>query len=139
MISAIDTNVIVALWDADEPDHLTALSMLGVAGSLGGLVICGAVYGELLAGPGRTQDFIDVFLEDSEILVDWSSSETIWQTTASLFRNTPRASGGKNTASRAAFLQIFTLARALCNGYRLLTLDEEIYRAAFPRLSLVKA
>ena len=53
MITAIDTNVIVGLWDADDALHLAAFDMLEAVSSRGGVVICGAVFGELLAYPGE--------------------------------------------------------------------------------------
>ena len=85
MISAIDTNIIIALWDAEEVFHLTVLEMLDAASSRGGAVICGAVYGELLAFPGRTVEFINEFLKDTDITVDWSSSEAIWRVAGEAF------------------------------------------------------
>lgn len=44
MITAIDTNVIVGLWDANDALHLAAFDLLEAASSRGGLVICGAVF-----------------------------------------------------------------------------------------------
>ena len=139
MISAVDTNVIVALWDAEERDHLTALDLLDEAASRGGIVICGAVFGELLAGPGRTEEFIKNFLEDAEVVVDWSSNETIWRTAGLAFQKyAARRRRGKSGEARRILTDFYIGAHALENGYSLLTLDDGIYRAAFPKLSLFR-
>lgn len=137
MISAVDTNVIVALWDADKRDHLTALSLLDDAASRGGIVICGPVFGELLAGPGRTEEFVNQFLEESEIVVDWSSTEAVWRTAGSAFQTyAARRRRGKSGDPRRILTDFYIGAHAFENGYSLLTLDDGIYRAAFPKLRI---
>ena len=139
MISTVDTNVIVALWDADEHDHLTALDLLDAAASRGGVVICGAVFGELLAGPGRTEEFINNFLEDAEISVDWASNETIWRTAGSAFQKyAARRRRGRSGEARRILTDFYIGAHALENGYSLLTLDDGIYGAAFPMLRIFR-
>ncbi len=137
MTSAIDTNVIVALWDAAESGHLAALNMLEAASARGGLSICGAVYGELLAGPRRTVGFVDQFLRDTNIEVDWSSTETIWRTAGSGFQKyAARRRRGRPGEARRILTDFYIGAHALENGYSLLTLDDGIYRAAFPKLRI---
>lgn len=137
MISAVDTNVIVALWDADKRDHLTALSLLDDAASRGGIVICGPVFSELLAGPGRTEEFVNQFLEESEIVVDWSSTEAVWRTAGSAFQKyAARRRRGKSGDPRRILTDFYIGAHAFENGYSLLTLDDGIYRAAFPKLRI---
>lgn len=137
MISAIDTNVIVALWDADEPSYLAALKMLDGAASRGGVVICGAVFGELLACPGRTVEFVDKFLVDANILVDWSSTQAIWRTAGSAFQQyAVRRRRQKAGDPRRILTDFYIGAHAVEHGYSLLTLDAGIYRAAFPKLTI---
>ena len=139
MISAVDTNVIVALWDADERGHLAALDLLDDAASRGGIVICGAVFGELLACPGRTEEFINKFLEDAEIVVDWSSTETVWRTAGSAFqKHAASRRRGRSGDPRRILTDFYIGAHALENGYSLLTLDGGIYRAAFPKLRIFR-
>ena len=140
MISAVDTNVIVALWDADERGHLTALDLLDDAASRGGVVICGAVFGELLACPGRTEEFINKFLEDAEVVVDWSSTETVWRTAGLAFqKHAARRRRGRSGDPRRILTDFYIGAHAFENGYSLLTLDDGIYRAAFPKLRIFRA
>ena len=138
MISAIDTNIIIALWDAEEVFHVTVLEMLDAASSRGGAVICGAVYGELLAFPGRTVEFINEFLKDTDITVDWSSSEAIWRVAGEAFQKYSARRRRKNAAHPRRILTDFYIgAHALVNGYDLLTLDARIFRASFPTLCIV--
>ncbi len=138
MISAVDTNVIVALWDADERGHLTVLDLLDDAASRGGIVICGAVFGELLACPGRTEEFVNAFLDGVEIVVDWSSTEAVWRTAGSAFqKHAARRRRGRSGDPRRILTDFYIGAHALENGYSLLTLDDGIYRAAFPKLRII--
>src|SRR5256885_811689 len=71
MKTSIDTNVLVALWDADERLHQAARQALDGAQSGGSLVICGVVYAELLAAPERKEEFVDRFCEETQIEVEW--------------------------------------------------------------------
>ena len=138
MISAVDTNVIVALWDADERGHLTALDLLDDAASRGGVVICGAVFGELLACPGRTEEFINKFLDDAEVVVDWSSTEAVWRTAGSAFQKYAARRRGRSSDPRRILTDFYIGAHALENSYGLLTLDDGIYKAAFPKLPIFR-
>lgn len=70
MTSAIDTNVLVALWDQDDTLNLAAQVALDAAFARGQLVICGAVFAELLAFPRRPESFLNQFLNDTGISVD---------------------------------------------------------------------
>ena len=139
MISAVDTNVIVALWDADERGHLTALDLLDDAASRGGVLICGAVFGELLACPGRTEEFVNGFLDDTEISVDWTTNETIWKTAGRAFSEYADRRRKQSSEGPRRILADFLIgAHALENGYGLLTLDDGIYKAAFPKLPIFR-
>ena len=53
MITAVDTNVLVALWDRDDALNSTAQAALDAAFARGKLVISAAVFAELLALPRR--------------------------------------------------------------------------------------
>lgn len=116
---------------------LTALDLLDDAASRGGIVICGAVYGELLAGPGRTEEFVNSFLENAEVSVDWASNEAIWRTAGSAFQKyAARGRRRQYGEPRRVLTDFYIGAHALENGYSLLTLDDGIYRAAFPKLKI---
>jgi predicted nucleic acid-binding protein len=77
MTTAIDTNVIIALWDRDSTLSSAAQTALEVAFHRGRLVIAAPVFAELLAAPGRTEAFVDAFFEDTSIAVEWDLDEAV--------------------------------------------------------------
>jgi len=77
MRTALDTNVISALL-SKEPTSKRAVGLLGKAKMAGGLVICGAVYAELLAYPGMTKEMLERLLEDTGIDVDFELPDVVW-------------------------------------------------------------
>lgn len=137
-MTALDTNMIVGLWDADDALHLPAYEMLDAASSRGGLVICGAVFGELLACPGRSEAFVARFLRDTEISVDWTANENIWKAAGRAFSlYADRRRKNVPDGPRRILTDFLIGAHALENDYSLLTLDDGIYRAAFPKLRIL--
>lgn len=86
MITAVDTNVLVALWDRDDALNSTAQAALDAAFARGKLVISGAVFAELLALPRRTEAFIEVFLRETGIGVDWITNEAVWRVAGRAFQ-----------------------------------------------------
>ncbi len=61
MTTAIDTNVIVALWDRDQSLNSVAKSALDAALERGTLVTTATVFAELMAASGRSESFLDSF------------------------------------------------------------------------------
>lgn len=137
MRTAIDTNIISALWAADPLAH-QAESLLVEARQMGGLVICGPVYAELCAHPSVKGAFIDQFFFDTNIAVDFDMNESSWKEAARAFAayaSRRRKSGG-NDPKR--FLVDFIIgAHALLQADRLITLDPNRYRQGFPKLRLL--
>src|SRR5271154_3538970 len=84
MRTAIDTNVVSALW-SDEPLAAQVSRVLGDARSEGGLVVSGVVYAELLAHPKVTEEFVDQFLAATGIEVDFNFGEDVWRVAARRF------------------------------------------------------
>ncbi len=139
MTTAIDTNVLVALWDAEDTLHRAARAALDKAFNEGTLVMSGAVYAELLAAPGRTEAFVDRFCEETGIGVEWELSEKIWRETGRAYQAYARRRRRQQGVGPRRILVDFLIgAHALMNGYRLLTLDAGIYQASFPRLGIVE-
>jgi predicted nucleic acid-binding protein len=138
MTTAIDTNVLVALWDAGDTLHEQARQALERAFGRGSLVITGVVYAELLAAPVRPEAFLDRFCEDTGISVEWELSEEIWRGAGRAFqRYAAQRKKQPGPAPRRILADFLIGAHALVNGYQLLTLDEGTYRASFPRLGIV--
>jgi len=139
MTTAIDTNVIVALWDAEDTLHRTARAALDKAFNEGTLVISGAVYAELMAAPGRTEAFVDRFCEETGIAVEWEIGEKAWRAAGTAFQSyAVRRRKQKGAEARRILADFVIGAHALVNGYKLLTLDAGIYQASFPRLGIVE-
>jgi predicted nucleic acid-binding protein len=137
--SAVDTNVLVALWDQDDALNTSALAAFERAQGLGGLVVPAPVYAELLALPGRTETFLDQFFADTGIYIDWKLDEKIWRSAGRAFQSYARRRSRQSRAGPRRILADFLIgAYALARGYQLLTLDDHLYRAAFPELPLIR-
>jgi len=139
MTTAIDTNVIVALWDEENSLHRQARGALDKAFGAGPLAICGAVYAELLAGPRRTTEFLDEFCAVTRIQVEWDLREPVWRAAGAAFQgHAGRRRRGKKAEARRILADFVIGAHALVSGYKLLTLDAGVYAASFPRLAIVE-
>ncbi len=129
MTTAIDSNILVALWDADDTLHRSARQLLEKASETGQLVISGLVYAELLAAPRRSEEFLDRFCEETGIRIECCrEAGNAYQKYAER-----RRKQGTN-GPRRILADFLIGAHALVNGYKLLTLDGRMYRASFPKL-----
>jgi predicted nucleic acid-binding protein len=137
MITALDTNVPSALWSGQSFAASVAAS-LARAGQEGGLVISGVVYAELLAYPGATGEFVERFLQDTRIVVEFDFSREVWLAAGERFavycRRRRRSGGSESKRLLADFL---VGAHALLRADRLFTLDPARYRRDFPELRLL--
>jgi predicted nucleic acid-binding protein len=136
--TVVDTNVVVTLWDADEAVFLPARRWLEDALSAGRLATLAPVVARLMAGPGRTEEFVDSFLRETGIAVEWHVQERIWRAAGRAFQSYAqrrRRNGG--SYARRILADFVIGAYAHENGYRLLTLDQSVYRAEFPKLKLL--
>jgi predicted nucleic acid-binding protein len=137
MTTLVDTNILIALWDTDPQLNSAAQKALDSSQAHGALVITGTVYAELLALPGRTEAMLDEFLAVTGIRVDWQSSEEIWRAAGSAFQGYALRRSAKKTELPRRILADFLIgAHASVCRYRLLTLDQRLYRAAFPDLEV---
>jgi predicted nucleic acid-binding protein len=137
MTTAVDTNVIIALWDKDPSLSLAAQTALEAAFSRGALVVAAPVFSELMAAPGRTETFLNSFLEDTGVAVDWNLDEDVWRSAGRAFQSyAERRRKQRDSGSRRILADFLIGAHAFTRGYRLLTLDERLYRAAFPSLTI---
>jgi hypothetical protein len=137
MTTAIDTNIIVALWDVDPALNSAALAALETAFRRGNIIASAPVFAELIAAPGRTEVFVSTFFEDAGISVDWQLSEDIWRSAGRAFRGySERRRKHRQLGVRRILADFLIGAHAAAHGYRLLTLDERLYRAAFPNLAI---
>jgi predicted nucleic acid-binding protein len=137
MTTAIDTNVVVALWDKDPTLSLAAQTALEAAFNRGGLVVSAPVFAELMAAPGRTETFVSSFLEETGIAVEWDLGEAVWRSAGRAFRVIlERRRKQRDPGSRRILADFLIGAHAQTRSYRLLTLEERLYKAAFPTLTI---
>lgn len=138
MTTAIDTNVLVALWDIDPELNAAAQKALDSAQERGAILISGAVYAELLALPGRTEKMLDEFFNATAIQIDWETSEQTWRLAGRAFQSyVERRRRSKEELPRRILADFLIGAHALLHRYRLMTLARRLYRAAFPKLEIL--
>lgn len=138
MTTAIDTKVVVALWNKDDTLNMMARSALDAAHGRGGLVIAAPVFVELLASPSQSEASLDSFCRETGISVDWELNEIIWRVAGRAFQAyAARRRKQRHSGPRRILADFLIGAHALQNGFGLLTLDDRLYRAAFPRLSIM--
>ena len=138
MTTAIDTNVIVALWDRDTRLNSAAQSALDAALGRGGLIVAAPVFAELMACPGRDQAFLDMFFQDASIAVDWNLDEATWRAAGRAFQTHAARHRRHGDPGPRRILADFVIgAHAMQKGYSLLTLDDRLYQVAFPGLTIV--
>jgi predicted nucleic acid-binding protein len=137
MTTAIDTNVVIALWDRDAALSLAAEKALEAAFRRGNLVVAAPVFAELLAAPGRTETFVNRFLSETGIAIDWVLDERVWRSAGRAFEAYAERRRKQRASEPRRILADFLIgAHAETNGYRLLTLDERLYRVAFSKLAI---
>jgi predicted nucleic acid-binding protein len=140
MTTALDSNILVALWNEDDTLNTLARSALDAALARGRLVIAAPVFAELLAFPPRNEPFLDSFCRDTGISVDWDLNEAIWRTAGRAFQSyAARRRKYSDSGPRRILADFLIGAHAFRKRYHLLTLDARLYRAAFPRLRILTA
>lgn len=138
MTIALDTNILVSLINRADPLNEAVGRVLDSL-SEERLVVCGAVYAELLAFRRRTESFVDVFLSETRIDIDWTVGESIWRVAGHTFsKYADRRRKAKTGHPRRILTDFLIGAHAIENSYPLFTLDEGHYRTAFPKLKLIR-
>ncbi|HKW16952.1 MAG TPA: PIN domain-containing protein [Terriglobales bacterium] len=125
--------MIVALWDKDPALSEAAQKALEAAFNHGNLVVSAPVFAELMAAQ-RMETFLSAFFEDTGIAVDWVLTEKIWRLAGQAFRAYAERRRKQRDVTRRILADFLIGAHASWNGHRLLTLDEGLYKAAFPTL-----
>ena len=138
MTTVIDTNILVALWDADGAQSRGAQAALDAALDRGGLVIPAPVFSELMA-LRRTEAFLEQFLRDTGIALDWRIAEAVWREAGRAFGvYALRRRRHGDPGPRRILADFLIGAYAAHHGFELLTLDRGLYRA-IPGIKLVVA
>jgi predicted nucleic acid-binding protein len=137
MRTALDSNIISAIWSA-EPSIPRIKAELGNARSQGGIVICAPVYVELVAHPLVVPGFVDQFLADTGIAIEFMLDEFVWRKATEGFAAYAQRRRRSGSTSPKRLLPDFVIAaHALLRADRLFTLDPTRYQLDFPELRLV--
>ena len=140
MNTALDTNIIVALWDSDQALSSAVQSALDGALGHGNLLVAASVFAELMAFPGRSEAFLDSFFNDTGIQIEWNLDEAVWRIAGRAFQTyAARRRKHRDSGPRRILADFLIGAHALERGFSLLTLDDRLYRAAFPHLRILRA
>jgi len=135
--TAVDSNILSALW-SKEQFAVEIARNLSDSKNEGGLVMAAPAYAELLAYPKATQVFVDDFLADTGIVVDFEISQPLWTEAGRRFaRYAERRRRSSRQSPRRLMVDFLVGAHALAQADRLMTLDPKIYKQDFPDLKLV--
>ena len=140
MTTAIDSNVLVALWNEDDALNAEAAGALEAVAVRGTMVIAAPVYVELRTVPDRDERAIDFFLSKTGIDVDWRLEEKVWREAAKASHEYgKRRRGERHSKLPRRIAGDFVIgAHAMVREYSLLTLDRRTFRVAFPTLKLAQ-
>jgi predicted nucleic acid-binding protein len=140
MTTAIDTNVLAAMFTNASGDGPQALRAFRQAEQRGPVIIAAPVYAELLATPGSAIADVNAFLRQSSLLIDWQMTESMWHTAATAYRGyAERRRAQRNDPGPRRILTDFIIgAHAAHVATAFLTFDTGIYRASFPSLTIIR-
>ena len=137
MKTALDSNILSALWSSEPSSSLVTQKLIH-ARAAGAIVISGPVYVELAAHPTAPRDFLDKFLSETGISVEFLLDEEVWRKAAETFAayaHRRRRSGG--SSPKRVFTDFLIAAHAILRADCLFTLDPSRYERDFPRLRLL--
>src|SRR5438270_11989 len=78
-----------------------------------------------------------LLFEDTGIVIDWELREQVWRSAGRAFQAyAERRRKQRDMVPRRILADFLIGAHAASNGCRLLTLDDRLYRAAFPTLAI---
>jgi predicted nucleic acid-binding protein len=96
------------------------------------------VYAELLAYPKATESFINDFLSNTGIAVDFELAEAVWLDAGRRFAHYAKRRRRTSRESPKRLLADFIIgSHALIQADRLMTLDPKRYQRDFPELKLI--
>jgi predicted nucleic acid-binding protein len=137
MRTAIDTNVISAIWSRESSAEKAAVK-LGEAKKDGVLLISPFVFAELLAYPGASEAYVHGFIVATGVVVDFKIDEQVWTMAGLRFaRYAARRRKSTGEGPRRLLADFLIGAHALVQAERLLTLDPRRYSQDFPELRLL--
>jgi predicted nucleic acid-binding protein len=136
MKTAIDSNILSAFWSNEASAPCIEQELID-SRAQGSVVVSAPVYVELAAHPLVSPGFVDRFLAETGIVVEFALDEAVWRKAAEGFADYARRRRGSGGSSPKRMLPDFLIAaHALLRADRLLTLDPSRYQQDFPQLRL---
>jgi predicted nucleic acid-binding protein len=136
MKTALDTNVISAMWSREPSTPRLALA-LDTAKRQGTLVLSPPAFAECLAHPFYTEAQIESFFADTGITVDLRLLDDIWALAGRRYRQySVRRRQFQPEPPRRILADFLVGAHALLQADQLITLDTNFYRTNYPELRL---
>ncbi len=136
MITALDTNIVVAVLEGEEALAERVALILDRLADQGSVLITPVVYAELLA-PSRSPALVEAFLAQTPVRVDWSLEEAVWRAAGLAYRAHVERRQGAQEAERSILADFVIGAHAVHRQATLLTWDNRIYHTYFPGLVTV--
>ena len=137
MRTALDSNIISALWSQESVAKDLDERMV-LAKQTGPLVISPIVYAELLAHPAVNEAFVERFLKETGIDIDFNLPKEVWREAGTRFAAyAKRRRKSSKTGPRRLAADFVIGAHAMLTTDRLMTLNRSDYRQDFPELLLM--
>lgn len=138
-MTALDTNVLVGLLAGTEDETQIAQRALAEVALEGPIILCPAVYAELMAMPGLSEEELDNFIEETDLIIDWVLAPEVWRGAGRAYGTyAARRRKQKGDKGPRRILADFLIgAHADLIAGKLLTLDPKLYRANFTELKVV--
>jgi predicted nucleic acid-binding protein len=134
--TSVDTNVLSSIW-SNEPSAAGLARHLAEAQRDGALLLSAFVYSEALAHPHATEAFVQRFLKESGIRVDYPLPQAVWSLAGGRFAQyAERRRVVTGVAPRRILADFLIGAHAVLQADRLMTLDAAFYARNFPELRL---
>jgi predicted nucleic acid-binding protein len=114
------------------------MQLLGESSRAGSVVLCAAVYAEAIAHPRVTEEFLEDFLSQANVLVDFQMDEQVWREAGRRFARYAKRRRRSGQQQPRRLLADFVIgAHAQFTADRLITLDKGRYERDFPDLKLI--
>ena len=138
MTISIDSNVLSTVWSPTDPVRHQVAAALDEYREQASLVICGFVYSELLPVQ-RSQRVLDAILRELDVDVEWEMDERVFRAAGAAFAGYVERRKTRSSDEPRRLLTDFLIgAHAEVQGHAILTRDKRIFRAAFPKLELLR-
>jgi predicted nucleic acid-binding protein len=133
----LDTNILSAIWSGEH--HAAVLSaQLEALKQTGTLVMAPVVYAELFAHPRMTESFMNEFLADTQINVDYHLDRSVWTEAGRRYaKYAARRRKAVSESPRRILADFMIGAHALIRADRLMTFDTNRFTHDFPELHLI--